>query len=278
MKTSAEIKADFTKKGYATVVYPKSLQKVVLAIYLAWVEFCAQEESFKERILFDKNKGYENKNRIKHPEYVDHKEDMHITGDYVFPAHLTPSRQEKHLLDLSAKFFDLIEPELQKLADMLSEITGKDFSKFAKNRKGWTLRLLHYYPQNQTDLAHYHPDRGGHTIHLFDSTPGLECFWNNKWKQIEFDEDMMAFFPGLLAQLVSECQLTALCHRVVSSDKSKISGRYSLVLFCDYPEFPSRYNKETYGGTQKAFAIGGNYDMDIEKFAKYFTTREMVIN
>ncbi len=266
-------KLDFFKKGYSTIEYPERLKNIVFAAIEAWQKFCEQPAEIKERIPFMNGKGYENKDKNQNPEFLDHKENFEITCNYDFPLHLKPTPAETRLFLVTSKLFNELMPISEKITEMLQEITGHGFTRFGNNKINLKLRLLHYYPQDEPVLAHFHLDKGGHTLHLYDSVKGLEAFWNNEWRHLEFTENEIAFFPGLLAQHFSQCQVKALCHRVVSSEESKKYGRYSLVVFCDYPEHPYRYDKERFKSTQKAFIPGENYAMSVLEFNKLFTFR-----
>lgn len=273
-KSSEATKVDFHVKGFSTIEYPERLKNLLFAVIEAWQKFCEQPTELKERIPFIKGKGYENKDKNRNPELLDHKEKFHITYGYELPLHLKPTSTEIHLLLVVNKFINEFMPLSEKVAEILQEVTGHGFTRHGNNKKNLTLRLLHYYPQDEPVLAHFHPDKGGHTFHLYDSVPGgLESFWNDEWKPMKFTESEMAIFPGLLGQQLSQCQLRALCHRVVSSEESKKYGRYSVVLFCDYPEHPYRYNKEQFGPTQEVFSPGGNYKMLPLDFNKLFAHR-----
>ncbi len=275
MKTTNRIKTMLLGQGVAKVVYLHDVNVAVKRVVSAWTKFCAQSVNHKELIPFENNGGYENKDRRVDSTSRDHKEDFHITRSYELPTSFNPRQADIELINSGKEFFEAIRPTLIEIAYILSEITGIDFVDLAvKQEDGWVLRLLHYYPGNMDkEPAHYHPDKGGHTLHLYDSTPGFEKFWKNEWTPLRFTENEMVFFMGLLGQLHSQCMLNALSHRVVSTPEIIKNGRISLVMFNDYPTSPFTYDKETYGPSQLAFKPGENYKMPIEIFQKYFKTR-----
>lgn len=264
------------ENGYLKVTFSKEVNQLVNEAISKWRMFYKQSLNHKELIPFGEYGGYENKDQIKHPEYLDHKENFHITPTYQFPVYVNPTKIDEAFITTAQNLFYVIKPSLVEAAEMFSELTGLDFVSIANHLDGFTLRFLHYYPQENKTLAHYHPDKGGHTFHLYDSTPGFEKFWNNKWSNINFTHDEMVFFTGLLGQYFSKCTLKALAHRVVSSNESRSIGRDSIVLFNDYPTFNMTYNKEKFGPTQKAFLPGQNYNMEFKEFSKFFKRRGLI--
>lgn len=268
------LKETLLQEGFAKIHYPASVKRATDNLVKAWIAFCQQSQNHKSLIPFEKNGGYENKDQTIDPSFRDHKEDFHLTRHYDFPSSFNPSPADITLLATGMQLFQEIRPCLTQVAEMLSDATGIDFVKLAvENEDGWILRLLHYPPQQNEMLAVYHPDKGGHTFHLHDSTPGFERFWNNEWQSMSFTEEEMVFFPSMLAQYYSKCFLKALGHRVTSSMQSRTKGRYSIVLFNDYPTGEVRYDKETWGPTQERFLPGENYDMGFDEFKKFFIAR-----
>jgi isopenicillin N synthase-like dioxygenase len=136
------------------------------------------------------------------------------------------------------------------------------------------LRAIHYYPDQSTEIAYQHVDRGGQTYHLYETTDGLESYWNNRWDKIHFDHNQMAYFPGFQAQFASKCELKGLCHRVISNTQSMQHGRYSLVLFVDYHKLGYKYSFGKFGPIEKAFLPGENYEISFPELQNYFEIRK----
>jgi isopenicillin N synthase-like dioxygenase len=268
------IQNSLANQGYARTQYYPGVQFAVNDAISAWKDFCDQPVNHKGLIPFEDNGGYENKDKLQNPELMDHKEDFHVTRRYHFDSTFKQTARDAHFMYAASMLFAAINQVLVDVSIALSTITNVDFKNLATSiQDGWTLRFLHYYPQDSQVLAHQHVDKGGHTLHLYDSTPGFERYWDGKWQSMSFPHDSMVFFPGMLGQYYSHSQLKALAHRVVSSPESKKFGRYSIVLFNDYAKADMVYDKEKYGSTQKLFPPGQNYGMDFEHFKHYFKNR-----
>lgn len=275
----SSVKSQLRDLGFARAGYPSEFKKAAQNIALNWRSFYVQNPKHKNLIIFDETGGYEEKNKVIDPQLLDYKEDFHVTLKYDFKTgSFNPSSADLLFLETSRNFLEYFEPQIRLIAKHLTELTYKNFSKYALNSDGWTLRFLHYYPQKGKNLAHYHLDKGGHTIHLYESCPGLECFWKGQWRPVSFSKDEMVFFPGIIGQHLSHGELKALSHRVVSSKESKAVGRVSIVLFNDYVDYPYVFNKELFGPTQKAFQPGQNYDMDHRDFSKFMTERKILMD
>lgn len=272
-----EFKKELEKEGYLKVDFSTELSIAVARATQAWRAFYKQSINHKILLPFEKQGGYENKDQTIDKNLLDHKENFHITSLYQFPDSFNATKIDLEFLNASKDLLETIRPALLQAAEILSKITNLDFTSIAvTNNTNLILRFIRYYKQDNYTLAHHHPDKGGHTFHLYDSTPGFEKFWNNKWSEIKFNESEMVFFPGLLAQYHSKCKLVALNHRVISSEESRTVGRDSIVLFNDYPNYNAEYNKEEFGPAQEAFIPGQNYDMDFDTFKKFFKKRNGV--
>ncbi len=270
-----ELSQMLLRDGFAKVQYPASLRLAVRNFVQAWRGFVSQPLEHKMQLLFLNNGGYENKDPKINPNLLDFKEDFHITRSYDFPKDFKQTAEDATFLATGHNLFNEIRPVSLVIAEMLSEITSIDFVKLAIEKEdGWVIRALWYPPQENNILAAYHPDKAGHTIHLFDSVPGFERFWEGEWKSMSFPETEAVFFPGMLGQYYSECKVKALAHRVVSSPESRKKGRESIVLFTDYTTGNMKYDKDTWGPTQKLLIPGQNYEMPFSEFQKYFTVKK----
>ncbi len=265
------------KLGYSKTQYPEDVRVAVQKVVKAWNEFCAQPREHKELIVFGKTGGYENKDRRITPESRDHKEDFHITLGYEFQEGFQATKADTELIKAGKGLLSIMRGSLVKTAEILTKETGVDYVELAtKHDEAWVLRLLHYYPGNMDSIpAHDHCDKGGHTHHLYDSTPGFEYYWEGEWRPLRFTEEEMVFFPGLLGQYYSynngeSEHLPASCHRVVSTTEIVDDGRVSLVLFNDYKKSTVTYDKAKWGPTQNVFPPGANYKMSFDEFSQYF--------
>ncbi len=272
---SKEISQQLGWNGYATVSYPTNVKIAVNKVNSAWKSFCAQSPAHKGLITFDHTGGYENKNKREDPNLRENKENFHITLKYTFPLSVNPSPEDIALLKAVHELLVIIEPWLKEIDRILSICSGVDFSMYNADNVGRVLRLIHCYAQDVEILAPDHPDKGGHTLHLNESTSGLQGYWGNRWNNIDFSPNETVFFPGLLGQHLSNCKLKALTHRVVSNEESRKNGRYSMVLFNDYPNYPFKYGVtgKGYIPTQEMFTPGSHYNMSFDEFNHFFTPK-----
>lgn len=261
-------------KGYGSIKYPESLKKHVAKAAEAWQDFYLQPKGHKILLPFEGDGGYEFKDKIADPTVSDHKENFHITMDYEFPASFSPTDVDIKFLKASKLLIENLKPHLRQVAEILSEISGVDFVDLSiKRENSWILRPLYYPPQKFRLLADDHPDKGGHTIPLYQSAPGLQGYYKGRWHSMDHSGDRMLFFLGLLGQFCAKCKLPALSHRVVNSKESRKKGRSALVLFNDYPEVHVVYDKDTYHRTQNLFAPGEHYHMPVGRFTSFFKER-----
>lgn len=264
---------EIENSGYGTVPYSSQLKVNVIDLMNKFESFCAQSLEHKHNMLYRSSVGYENRDRITDPTSVDHKESFYIKNNYEFPKTFTPSETDKEFV-LGCKFLlkELIPLVLNSTA-VLSEVADNDLGKYF-DESSLTLRAIHYYPDSSTEIAYHHIDRGGHTYHLYETTDGLEAYWQGFWSKIIFDQDQMAYFPGLQAQFASKCALKGLCHRVISNNHSIQYGRYSLVLFIDYHKLGHKYSFNKKGPIEKVFLPGQNYEMPFLELRGFFEERE----
>jgi len=136
----------------------------------------------------------------------------------------------------------------------------------------WILRLLWYPPGYQAGdlIAKDHCDKGGGTIHLFETSAGVERLTldTKEWVPFPVGAGETAVFSGLRMQYVTSGESKALYHRVVATEETALYGRFSSVLFLNLAGVPY-YDKSRLGSTQNLSA-GFNYDMPFDEFMHYF--------
>jgi isopenicillin N synthase-like dioxygenase len=137
---------------------------------------------------------------------------------------------------------------------------------------------LHYFGEREVGevTASPHIDKGGFTLHLFETDQGLEYLdiKTREWHEMPIGKNETVIIAGARLQNYSENNLKALCHRVVANEKTRRDGRYSAVLFVDFATAPL-YDKDKFGRLQ-GFSAGFNYDMPAQEFSKMFTERRDV--
>ncbi len=268
--TEKETKVNHFAEGYARIALSRSYKEATQKSQDAWADFCDQPLDAKLKFTFENGCGYE----YKGPEHLDHKENFHVRLDYDI-SHI------ENLTDVDVRFINAAKDVLrmrdpiEEFVRLMEESSETDFtSLIMENSDLWVLRFLHYFPSEKQALAAEHIDKGGSTLHIYESEGGFEYLdWNGDWKSMSFNHDEAVVFPSMQAQFHSEGMLRALWHRVKPTETSKTKGRYSIVLFLDYNS-PWKYDKGRWGATQKAFAAAGcTYTMNHEEFKKYFTDK-----
>ncbi len=274
-KNVLKIKNELDQFGYGIIDYPESLKNMVSKLMEDFRSFCGQTLEHKQDLSYKNSMGYENRDRVINPESIDHKESFYIKSGYEIPESFLPSKIDEAFLSSCKHLFDEAFPLIEGTAGIFSKIANVDLKQYF-DKSALTLRAIHYYPDANTEIAHHHVDRGGQTYHLFESTGGLEAYWQEKWNKIIFDKNQMIYFPCIQAQYASKCKLRGLCHRVVSNNDSIQHGRYSLVLFIDYNKLPYKYSMSKKGPIEKAFVPGQNYAMPFSELENYFEEKKQL--
>ena len=266
------MKNELDTYGYVSTIYTDRTRSLVLDVMQKFYDFSNQSLDHKNHMYYQNTMGYENRNKTIDPEFVDNKESFYIKENYKFPHTFSPSAiDEDFVLSCKTLLSEVIEL-VEYSTGIFSKIAGVDLSQYF-DMSALTLRAIHYYPDTNFEIAHHHVDRGGQTYHLFETTDGLEAYWNGKWSKIIFDENQMIYFPCIQAQFASRCILKGLSHRVISTDQSVKDGRYSLVLFVDYNKLPYKYSFSKKGPIEKALFPGQNYDMNFSELENYFENK-----
>jgi isopenicillin N synthase-like dioxygenase len=133
------------------------------------------------------------------------------------------------------------------------------------------VRFIHYFENRVVgdETATAHVDQSGFTFHLFESAPGLQCLTKEyAWIDMPVSEGETVVIPAMQLQLRSKGELEALFHRVVATEETAATGRYSAVCFVQLKNTP-KYDKETHGRLQEK-EPGFNYGMPSTEFAKLF--------
>jgi isopenicillin N synthase-like dioxygenase len=272
------IKNETATKGHITLEYPSNLRKVVEETVVLWEKFCSLPEDVKNRFVYSNNSdgvGYELKNGI--GKNADRKENFDIT-----------IAGEKWLIENLGKIDDPIALDFLRSALSLVDImkdTVFDFALYLEKEYGisdfydevkdskdsFFVRFIHYFGDRKTgdETASAHTDQSGFTFHLYESEPGLQSLsFNGDWKDMPVSSGETVIIPSMQLQLRSKGKLKALCHRVVATDVTSKTGRYSSVCFVQLKN-TSKYDKEKHGRLQERVP-GFNYQMSHEEFQKLF--------
>ena len=134
---------------------------------------------------------------------------------------------------------------------------------------------MHYFGDQQAgaEIAAAHADKGGFTLHLYESDTGLQYYSQDEreWEEMPVDHSETVIIAAMQLQFRSEGEIKALYHRVVATERTAKIGRYSMVCFIPF-EFTPQYNKNAYGSMQTHNAAF-NYDISHDEFRKYFKAK-----
>lgn len=263
--------------GLVNVDYPELLRGSVDRAVASWKGFCdlPKEEKCAFAFLEDGHgdgAGYELKEEKGSKK--DLKENFHVTlFQYDRLAEIADKRTFPFLRDAKA-LLDQMEPLILQFAQCVEEeygISGLS-AEVMDSKPYWILRYLHYFGDQQegADIAAPHADKGGFTLHLYESDKGLQyfCIQTRVWRSMPVHKKQTVIIPAVQLQHRSKGDLKALYHRVVATEKTAKTGRFSMVCFIPFEHSP-RYNKKVYGNVQ-THEVGFNYSLPHEEFAKFF--------
>lgn len=254
--------------GYDKVAIANALVGKLDSLDDLWKQFLGQSESEKKRHVFMHGAGYE----AKGPTDRDYKENFHIKLGYQLPANHT--ELDARFITTAKRIIGYSVPAVRLVFESIKQQTGFDLGPMALACKDqWVLRAL-WYPPRPMDLsvsavvADAHLDKSV-TLHLRESDSGFELFWNNRWIGVSHEKGKGIFYAGLLGQLHTHCDMTAVLHRGVFDEMTMHTGRRAFVLFIDFGSL--KYDKQKWGTTHEAFPDCLNYSMEFDEFQKYFT-------
>jgi isopenicillin N synthase-like dioxygenase len=265
-------------KGYVTIQYPTDLRNAVEKTIESWKKFCALPEEIKKGLPYSNNAdgvGYELKNGVGNK--ADRKENFDITvsgADWLNKNSLTTkSKVAEEFTQNATALVQIMKPTILEFAKQIENAFG--ISGFAKevdeSEDGFFTRFIHYFGDRSIgeETATSHTDQSGFTLHLFESHSGLQCLtFDGKWIDMPVSKGETVIIPSMQLQLRSYGKLKALCHRVIATNETAITGRYSAVCFIQLKNTP-KYDKER-GGRLQEKEPGFNYKMKPDEFSKLF--------
>lgn len=268
---------ELKNQSLVSIEYPNNLRSSVEKAVHSWIDFCKlpNEEKLSFTFLEDNHSdgsGYELKEEKASKK--DLKENFHVTlFQYSRLAEIANKRTFAFLND-AKNLLDHMEPLILEFSKMVEdECKIEGFVEEVKASKPhWILRYLHYFGDQPegAEIAAPHVDKGGFTLHLYESDEGLEhyCLVDLEWKPMPVAKDQTVIIPAIQLQLKSEGQLKALYHRVVATDKTSKTGRFSMVCFVPLQRTPM-YNKKNYGSLQ-IHDVAFNYKISHNQLLKLF--------
>ncbi|MDB5188311.1 MAG: hypothetical protein JWO50_831 [Candidatus Kaiserbacteria bacterium] len=261
-------------EGFVRFNYPKSLRWDVAIAIDAWRAFCALDEKEKRKISGgDRINDFGYMHRNDSGPTADKKEIFHVTGEHIKEL----MQKARYVHDQSSISFILALYELlEGLFPVVKEfaINVEEQYKIPRlaarvlgSKDTWTIRFVHYYGVGEPVLAKPHTDRGGFTIHMYESHPGGQYLGRDRaWHDWPINHKESILFPSAGLQFLRN-ELKALCHRVISLDDTLHGGRYSMVGFIDFP-LGHRFDDTRF--RMQDLPVGFNYDISPEDYRKYF--------
>ena len=265
-------------EGRVYVPYPAELRKGVEEAVAAWKAFCDLPEELKARFPYDADaktsgNGYE----LKKGNAYDLKENFHlrmiVRDELMRKAHMIDDEIAPRFVEKALAVNGLMKDLLREFAEAVEKdyaIPGFADDVMVKQPE-WLLRFLHYFGDRTPgeEIAAPHTDKGGFTLHLYESASGVERLtYDKQWVEMPLSEGETVIIPGMGLQNRSKCQLKATCHRVVATEETAKTGRYAAVCFFNYRN--ARYFDKARFGAQQEWAPGAFYDMPYEEFDKLF--------
>lgn len=268
---------ELNQSGLVNVDYPADLRSAVVNAVHSWRAFCDLPREEKNVFAFLEDShgdgaGYELKEEkgLK----KDLKENFHVTMFQIERLIKIANRRTFPFLHDAKTLLDKMESTVVQFAQDVEDEYAIDglVKEVQISKPYWILRYLHYFGNQLpgTEIAAAHADKGGFTLHLYESDSGLQyyCPQMRLWKEMPVHSHQTAIIPAMQLQIRSKGNLKALYHRVVATEKTAITGRFSMVCFIPFENTP-QYNKNAYGSMQ-THKPAFNYDIPHEEFAKYF--------
>lgn len=265
------------ESGHVNVNYPEPLREAVVHAVSSWKEFCHLPKEEKCAFKFQEDShgdgaGYELKEEK--GSRKDLKENFHVTlYQYERLAEIANNRTFPFLHDAKV-LIDKMEPLILTFAESVAQQYGVPglVDEVINSKPYWILRYLHYFGDQQQgmEIAAPHADKGGFTLHLYESDEGLQyyCLQSASWKPMPVYENQTVIIPAIQLQLMSKGALKGLYHRVVATPETAQTGRYSMVCFIPFQTIPM-YNKKVFGSMQN-HDVGFNYHLSHEEFSHLF--------
>lgn len=269
---------DLKTKGFVVLSYPADLRLAVNKTITSWKKFCALPTEVKKGLPYSNNAdgvGYELKDGTGNK--ADRKEnfDVALAGAKWLETHIGNIKNPVALefVQNATALVGILKPIILDFAQQSED--GFDLKDFVKEvehgEDAFFVRFIHYFGDRELgdETALAHADQSGFTLHLFESSSGLQCLtFDHKWIDMPVSEGETVIIPSMQMQLRSKGELKALCHRVIATPETKDAGRYSAVCFVQLKKI-SKYDKDTHGRLQEK-KPGFNYELSIEEFAGLF--------
>lgn len=268
---------ELNRSGLVSVDYPLDLRSAVENAVSSWKEFCQLPKQEKCAFTFLEDShgdgaGYELKEEKGSKK--DLKENFHVTLFQIERLTKICNERTFPFLHNAQVLLDKIETIVIPFVQQIQEeydIPGLD-REVKESKPYWILRYLHYFGDQppRAEIAAAHADKGGFTLHLYESDPGLQYYSQDhrQWEEMPVNHHQTVIIGAMQLQLRSKGKLKALYHRVIANEKTAQTGRFSMVCFVPF-EYTPHYNKKALGSMQ-THQPAFNYDISFEEFKNYF--------
>lgn len=263
--------------GVVSLEYPDEVKSIVKDTLESWRAFLALSQDEKDILKASNHHdgvGYEKKGG--QGESRDTKENFDITIrgiaslEDAYKATTLPEIVKKLLLH-SSILASAVRPMQLAYGDYVQSLTNESFSQtVTESARDVFIRLLSYPPLPVGSLlGEAHTDHSGFTIHLAETSGGCEALdIDNIWQPLPIEGGNATAFGGIQTQLATKGAIKALCHRIVSTEKTSREGRLAIVAFTPLKGIPT-YDRKKHGRLQ-AKRPGFNYTLDHMSFEDLF--------
>lgn len=268
----------FATRGFLALPYPENLRLAVKTTIEQWKQFCELPSVVKSGLSYSNNSdgvGYELKNGS--GRNADRKENLDVTiaGVSWLKEHTKTIKNStvSKLIENSVELVGFLKPLVSDFAKQLEESFGMRgiLNEVKQSEDSFFVRFIHYFSERRVgeEIATPHVDQSGFTLHLFETSRGLQCLTREReWVNMPVSDGETVIIPAMQMQLRSKGEVKALCHRVVATTKTAQIGRYAAVCFVQLKKTP-KYDKDTHGRLQEK-PPGFNYDLPYDQLVNLF--------
>lgn len=267
--------------GFAVLPYPGHISPRLERVAKAWKKFTSLPCEVRTKLTYlpdnpqgNSGTGYEPPDPTKHDARKHTYHVQHRDAAWLLRKSRAATPVATWLANESLELLEELKPYIGEFGSAFEREFNLDgfTDNLMRGFDEWILRLLWYPPGYAPGevIAKEHCDKGGGTLHLWETCPGVErlTFDTKEWVTFPVGNGESVVFSGMRMQYLTECATKALCHRVVATDEAAHEGRFSAVLFLNLDKVPY-YDKARLGSTQ-SLPAGFNYDLPFAEFSQYF--------
>jgi len=261
-------------KGFVSVEYPLDLYLSVEKAMGAWEYFCELPKEEKVKLAGgDRLHDFGYMIREDEGPRADKKELFHVSmndmSELYEKARCISDRRALRFIDYVETLIlgsQVIVQEFARGIEGAYHLNGFE-QEVMESKDRWNFRYIHYFGGEV--LAHAHADRGGFTLHLYESAAGGEYLrFDRVWRPWPINRKRTIIFPSMGMQFRSTGKIKALWHRVRANPQTIQKGRFAMVAFID---FTMSHKYDDSKRRLQDFEEGFNYDMPFAEFQKLFT-------